>query len=391
VIRNRDTEETDQVDAQYMVAADGAHSRVRDTLGIRMQGRGVFSRSVTIYFRADVTGLLRGRNLSVIYVNHPALRGFFRIEKPFDRGFLAVNAIGDPAHPITDVAAGLTEERCLEWVRLALGSEDVPITIENVMTWNAEANWAEHYQRGRIFIAGDAAHAMPPNGGFGGNTGIQDAHNLAWKLAMVLRGDAGPDLLDTYDTERRPVGTFTTEQAYSRYVARTAPYLGTDGIEPVAPDLEVEMGYRYDSPAVCHDGDPGPLHENPRESHARVGTRAPHAWVVRNGIRISTLDLFGSRLVVLGGANAQSWIKAVAAAVESSQLPGHIDVYQVGSGGFDDPDGTLAATYDLTSNIVLIRPDGFVAWRSKTAAGSPSAFTGALSQALCKSLIVSES
>ncbi len=126
VIRDRDSEETDHVHAQYMVAADGAHSRVRDTLGIRMQGRGVFSRSVTIYFRADVTGLLRGRNLSVIYVNHPALRGFFRIEKPFDRGFLAVNAIGDPAHPITDVAAGLTEQRCLEWVRLALGSEDVP-------------------------------------------------------------------------------------------------------------------------------------------------------------------------------------------------------------------------------------------------------------------------
>jgi 2-polyprenyl-6-methoxyphenol hydroxylase-like FAD-dependent oxidoreductase len=391
VIRNRDTEETDQVDAQYMVAADGAHSRVRDTLGIRMQGRGVFSRSVTIYFRADVTGLLRGRNLSVIYVNHPALRGFFRIEKPFDRGFLAVNAIGDPAHPITDVAAGLTEQRCLEWVRLALGSDDVPITIENVMTWNAEANWAERYQRGRVFIAGDAAHAMPPNGGFGGNTGIQDAHNLAWKLAMVIRGDAGRELLDTYDTERRPVGTFTTEQAYSRYVTRTAPYLGTDGIEPVAPDLDVEMGYRYDSPAICHDGDPGPLHENPRESHARVGTRAPHAWVIRDGARVSTLDLFGSRLVIFGGANAQSWIKAVASVLESRQLPGDIDVYQVGSGGFEDPDGTLAATYDLTSNIVLIRPDGFVAWRSKTAAGSPSAITGALSQALCKSLTVSES
>jgi 2-polyprenyl-6-methoxyphenol hydroxylase-like FAD-dependent oxidoreductase len=391
VIRNRDTEETDHVDAQYMVAADGAHSRVRDTLGIRMQGRGVFSRSVTIYFRADVTGLLRGRNLSVIYVNHPALRGFFRIEKPFDRGFLAVNAIGDPAHPVTDVAAGLTELRCLEWVRLALGSEDVPITIENVMTWNAEANWAEHYQRGRVFIAGDAAHAMPPNGGFGGNTGIQDAHNLAWKLAMVIRGDAGRELLDTYDAERRPVGTFTTEQAYSRYVTRTAPYLGTDGIEPVAPDLNVEMGYRYDSPAICHDGDPGPLHENPRESHARVGTRAPHAWVIRDGARLSTLDLFGSRLVMLGGATAQSWIKAVAAVGESRQRPRNIDVYQVGSGGFEDPDGTLADTYDLTSNIVLIRPDGFVAWRSKTAAGSPSAVTGALSQALCKSLTVSES
>jgi len=391
VIRHRDTDQTDTVYARYMVAADGAHSRVRERLGIRTSGRGVFSRSVTIYFRADVRELLRGRNLSVIYVNHPELRGFFRIEKPFDSGFLAVNAIGDPANPITDVATGLTEERAMQWVRLALGSDEIPVTIENVMTWNAEANWAERYQRGRVFIAGDAAHAMPPNGGFGGNTGIQDAHNLAWKLAMVLRGEAGADLLDTYDAERRPVGIFTTEQAYSRYVTRTAPYLGTDGMQPVAPDLNIELGYRYDSPALCHDGDPGPLHENPRESRARVGTRAPHAWVTRDGERVSTLDLFGSRFVILGGANADSWTNAAFAACKATQAPHDVDVYQVGVGRFDDPEGALAASYDLTSNIVLVRPDGFVAWRSRTAVGSPSAVTGALSQALCKSLTVSES
>jgi hypothetical protein len=354
-----------------------------------MNGRGVFSRSVTIYFRADVKELLRGRNLSVIYVNHPELRGFFRIEKPFDSGFLAVNAIGDPANPITDVATGLTEERAMQWVRLALGSNDVPITIENVMTWNAEANWAERYRRGRVFIAGDAAHAMPPNGGFGGNTGIQDAHDLAWKLAMALRDEAGADLLDTYDADRRPVGTFTTEQAYSRYVTRTAPYLGTDGIQPIAPDLNVELGYRYDSTAVCHEGDPGPLHENPRDSHARVGTRAPHAWVTRNGDRISTLDLFGRRFVVIGGAASDAWIKAAATGSESAHVPFPVEVYQVGVGGFEDPDGALAAAYDLTSGIVLIRPDGFVAWRSKTTAGSPSAVIGALSQVICKSLTVS--
>jgi 2-polyprenyl-6-methoxyphenol hydroxylase-like FAD-dependent oxidoreductase len=391
VIRHRDTGDTDHVRAQYMVAADGAHSRVRETLGIRTEGRGVFSRSITIYFRADVGGLLRGRNLSVIYVNHPQLRGFFRIEKPFTSGFLAVNAIGDPANPTTDVATGLTAERCLEWVRLALGSDDVPITIDNVMPWNAEANWAMRYREGRVFIAGDAAHAMPPNGGFGGNTGIQDAHNLAWKLAMVLRNDAGPDLLDTYDAERRPVGTFTTEQAYSRYVTRTAPYLGTDGIQPVAPDLNVELGYRYDSPSIAHEGDPGPLHENPRDSHARVGTRAPHAWVTRHGERISTLDLFGSRFVVIGGAGSQSWLQAVAASAEAPSVPGRIDTYQVGVDGFEDPDGALASAYDLTGGVVLIRPDGFVAWRSKTSSGSPSAVAGALSQAICRSITMSKS
>jgi 2-polyprenyl-6-methoxyphenol hydroxylase-like FAD-dependent oxidoreductase len=393
VIRHRDTGETDTVNAQYMVAADGAHSRVRDTLGIRTEGRGVFSRSVTIYFRADVNGLLRGRNLSVIYVNHPQLRGFFRIEKPFTSGFLAVNAIGDPANPITDVATGLTDERCLEWVRLALGSDEVPITIDNVMPWNAEANWAERYRDGRVFIVGDAAHAMPPNGGFGGNTGIQDAHNLAWKLAMVLRNEAGPNLLDTYDAERRPVGTFTTEQAYSRYVTRTAPYLGTDGMQPVAPDLNVELGYRYDSAAIAHDGDAGPLHENPRESHARPGTRAPHVWINRDGRRLSTLDLFDNgRFTFFCGPKSQTWMQAIASVRNAGQLPlRDIDVWGLGESGFEDPTGSVAESYRLTSDIALIRPDGFVAWRSKTSTGSPSAVANALSQALCKPLTVSKS
>ena len=393
IIRHRDSGDTHHVHARYMVAADGAHSRVREALGVGTAGRGVFSRSVTIYFRADVSGLLRGRNLSVIYVNHPQLRGFFRIEKPFTSGFLAVNAIGDPANPITDVATGLTDERALEWVRLALGSDDVPITIDNVMPWNAEANWAERYREGRVFIVGDAAHAMPPNGGFGGNTGIQDAHNLAWKLSMVLRNEAGPDLLNTYDAERRPVGTFTTEQAYSRYVTRTAPYLGTDGMQPVAPDLDVELGYRYDSPAIAHDGDPGPLHENPRDSHARPGTRAPHAWVMRDGRRLSTLDLFDrKRFVFFCGPKSQSWMQAIRSVREAGQMPpDDVDVYGLGEPGFEDPAGSVAETYRLTSDVLLIRPDGFVAWRSRTPSGSPSAVAGAVSQAICKPLTVSKS
>src|SRR5579863_5620176 len=219
-IRERDSGKEYTVRAQYMIAADGAHSTIRERLGIGMRGHGTFSNSITIYFRADVSALLRGRNLTVIYVLNPALRGFFRFEKPFHSGFLAVNAVGDPSHPITDVSSGLTGERCLELVHAALGSGDVPVTIENVMHWKAAADTAECFSRGRIFLAGDAAHVMPPNGGFGGNTGIQDAHNLAWKLALVLRGIAGPELLSTYDPERRPIGEFTTEQAYTRYVTR---------------------------------------------------------------------------------------------------------------------------------------------------------------------------
>src|SRR6185369_9071740 len=141
-----------------------------------------------------------------------------------------------PDHPVTDVSTGLTEARAVELVHAALGAV-VPVTIENVMPWQAAADVAERFIDGPVFLAGDAAHVMPPNGGFGGNTGVQDAHNLAWKLSRVLRGAAAPELLSTYESECRPVAVFTAEQAYSRYVTRTAPYLGTSGIAPVEPDL----------------------------------------------------------------------------------------------------------------------------------------------------------
>ena len=386
-IRNRDTGRTETIRAAYMVAADGTHSRSREQLGIAMRGRGVFSNSVTIYFRANVAPLLRGRNLSVIYVNNDALRGFFRFEKPFDSGFLAVNAIGDPRKPITDVATGLTEERCLEWVRLALGADDVPIEIENVMPWKASADVAERFRDGRVFLAGDAAHVMPPNGGWGGNTGVQDAHNLAWKLGMVLQGAADPELLTTYEQERRPVGLFTTEQAYARYVTRTAPYLGTAGLPPIAPDLDIELGYRYDSPAVCLEG-PAALHDDPRAAAGRPGERAPHAWLTRDGARISTLDLFGRRFVVVGGPDSESWCRAAEAVRDQRGIA--LDVHRVGANGLTDPDGTLLGAYAMTSrDVVLIRPDGVVGWRSKTPAGSPSAIAGALSQLTFRSVVVS--
>jgi len=222
-VRHRDTDKNELVRARYMVACDGAHSRVREQLRTAMRGRGSFADNITIYFRADVNKLLRGRNLSVIYVLNDTLRGFFRIEKPFDRGFLVVHAVGDPEHPVTDVSTNLTEARCLEFVRAALGDTEVPVAIENVMHWEAEADTAEKFQDRNVFLAGDAAHVMPPNGGFGGNTGVQDAHNLAWKLAWVLQGRAEETLLSTYDTERRPVAAFTAEQAYTRFVTRVVP------------------------------------------------------------------------------------------------------------------------------------------------------------------------
>jgi 2-polyprenyl-6-methoxyphenol hydroxylase-like FAD-dependent oxidoreductase len=346
-IRNRDTGATQSVRARYMVAADGSRSSIRQQLGIRMVGRGVFSNSVTIYFRAPVAPLMRGRNLSVIMVVNPTLRGFFRIEKPYESGFLAVHTTGDPTNPETNVSSGLTNERCLEYVHAALGTDEVPVTIENVMHWQSTADIAERFQEGRIFLAGDAAHVMPPYGGFGGNTGIHDAQNLAWKLAFVLKGLAGPELLSTYESERRPAAAFTVEQAYARYVTRAASYLGTSGMQPLEDDLNIELGYCYG---------PGRGHENPRESKGRPGTRAPHVWLARKGEKISTLDLFGRSFVLLAGPEGGQWRETAPAGAE---------VFQIGDQGLTDPDNAFPGAYGITaSGAVLVRPDGFVEWRS---------------------------
>ncbi|HWF09864.1 MAG TPA: FAD-dependent monooxygenase [Bryobacteraceae bacterium] len=354
IVRNRDSGATETVRARYMVAADGSHSSMRERLGIPMRGRGVFSNSVTIYFRAPVAPLIRGRNLSVIMVVNPVLRGFFRIEKPYESGFLAVHTIGDPANPDTNVSASLTGERCLEYVHAGLGTSEIPVTIENVMHWQSTADIAERFSAGRVFLAGDAAHVMPPYGGFGGNCGIHDAHNLAWKLALVLKGIAHPELLATYDPERRPAGAFTVEQAYSRYVTRAASYLGTSGMQPLEDDLNIELGHCYGPP---------PVHENPRESKGRPGSRAPHVWIERDGERISTLDLFGKGFVVLAGPDAGAF-----------EVPG-IETLRI------DNDAFTAAYGIGPAGAALVRPDGFVAWRSH---GPASVET--ISQALASAL-----
>ena len=283
VIRDLPNGSESFVRAQYVVAADGNRSPVRERLGIGMGGHGLLSHSITIYFRAlaDLGPLLKDRNQGVHYVTNPLMRGFFRLDRSGNAGFLVVNLVGDttrpeviaafPSAPWANVAEGITEQRALELLRAAIGVPDIPVVIENITTWRAEANCADRFRDGRVFLAGDAAHVVPPNGGYGGNTGLQDAHNLAWKLALTLGGVAGPGLLDTYDAERRPVGELTVEQAFTRYVTRVAPYLGTENTQPIVDDFSMEIGYRYDSPAVVLEPGSPPLHEHPRESAGQAG------------------------------------------------------------------------------------------------------------------------
>jgi 2-polyprenyl-6-methoxyphenol hydroxylase-like FAD-dependent oxidoreductase len=372
-LRARDSGEVSTVRSQYVIAADGAHSRIRQQLGIGMRGRGTFSKSVTIYFRANLRPLLTDKKWAVVYVNNDAMRGFFRFEKPFESAFLVVNTAGDPQRPDTDVSTGLSAERAMQYVHCALGT-DIPVTIENVMHWDASAEIASEFRSGRIFIAGDAAHVMPPNGGFGGNTGVQDAHNLGWKLALVLSGRASPALLDTYAAEREPPAALTVEQAYTRYVLRTDPHLKPAGVVPLVQDLNIELGYVYRSSAIEPDGpDDGLQHIHPRDSRGRPGTRAPHLWLERNGARLSTIDLFGPHFTLLCGPDAQEWRRCGNAAAAASGLT--LKCFSPGGDALTDPSGALPGAYGIEpSGCVLVRPDGFVSWRARRAE-RPSADT----------------
>ncbi len=368
-VKNRADGSEETIRARYLVAADGVRSPVRERLGIPLLGHPSFSNSITIYFRADVRELIGDRSLSVIYVFHPRQQGFFRFSRAGDAGFLVVNATLDAGGGRNrDIWEGSSEEQCVEYVREALGAPDLPVEIENVQRWNASAEWAERFQEGPVFLAGDAVHGMPPTGGFGGNTGVQDAHNLAWKLAFTLDGRAGDGLLATYDTERRPVGEFAVEQAYTRYVVRLDPELDSkENLQPYVPEHVVELGYRYRSPAVISEPGEDALYEDPKQPSASPGSRAPHLFVEQG---VSTIDLVDRRFVLLAAPGGEGWCAA------AGSLP--LDTHVITADGFEELYGTGV------EGATLIRPDGFVAWRTRAAAAEDAAET--LAQVLARVL-----
>src|SRR3954468_7340378 len=347
-LRDLDSGDESQVRARYVVAADGNRSPMRKLLGIAMRGYGELSRSITIYFRADCGDLLRDRNQGVIYVHNPELRGFFRLDRTGGTGFLVINSVGADVtqDAAIDVQSGLTEERALQYLRTAIGT-DMPMELVDVARWRAEAVCAERLRDGRVFLAGDAAHAVPPNGGFGGNAGVQDALNLAWKLAAVVKGEAGPALLDTYEAERLPLCELTVQQAYTRYATRVVPERGTEGVQPPVPDINLEIGLVMRSAAIQREeDDDGALHLSPAELDGRPGTRAPHVEIAEGR---STLDLFGSQFVLLraAGDGVDGWAPPGVAAHVVEAEP-------------------FAAAYGLSAGgATLVRPDGVIAWRSR--------------------------
>ena len=369
VIADRSTGQQTDIGAKYMIAADGAGSPIRQKLGIGMSGKGTLEYYVSIFFRADLTDLVRDRQFGMCFVQNQAARGALSSVNNADRWVFNLPYLPENGQQ----AADFTPERCRDLVRTAIGLPQLEVELISILPWEAAALVADHYGEGRVFLVGDAAHVMPPSGAFGLNTGLQDAHNLAWKLAAVLNEGANPTLLTTYETERRPVGQFTVEQAALRLDFRAKRPDPNQPAPVLADDLIVMLGYEYASPAIFA---PAASIQAPApqelELNGQPGSRAPHLWLERQGQTVSTLDLFGRAFVLLTGEAGTDWQAAASALSLKDHLK--LETYRIGpTGDLQDPANQWPATYGVSlGGAVLVRPDGFVAWRSPGPVSDPA-------------------
>jgi putative polyketide hydroxylase len=365
----------EKVAALYMIAADGAQSPVRAALGVRMDGKKDVYDSVNILLEADLRPWTEDRPAALYFIENERLRGTFLTINAADRWGFLVNSLKAQGYTPED----FTPERSAELVRLAAGVPDLPVKVLGVAPWVASAHVAEQYRHGRIFLAGDAAHEMPPTGGFGMNTGVQDVHNLCWKLALVLQGRAEDSLLQTYHDERQPLARTITEQSLANAISmgRLQKTRETTGARPeYLNEQGMIFGARYESAAVVPDGSAPPAVANPITDYvasACPGGRAPHAWLKRpNGERVSAIDLVGQGFVLLAGAKVAAWAEAAQAMQAGNGI--EVTSVTVGNGTLKPADEGWRETYGIDdSGAVLVRPDGYVAWRSPGAATDPAA------------------
>ncbi|MEU9629358.1 FAD-dependent oxidoreductase [Streptomyces luteogriseus] len=370
VVKSRETGEHTTIRADYLVAADGPRSPVREQLGITQSGPGDLFHNVSLTFRsrrlADVVG---DRHFIVCYLTNPEADGaLLPVDNRENWVFHA------PWHPENgESLEEFTDERCVEHIRRAVGVADLDVEITGKAPWHAAQRVARSYRSGRVFLAGDSAHEMSPTGAFGSNTGIQDAHNLAWKLAAVVDGWAGEGLLDTYDAERRPVAEATSARAAARSAEHShpgfAPPPGAGGGGPQKGILNVALGYRYPQGAVVGADPAVPVVPERLDLSGEPGSRAPHLWVRRGDERLSTLDLYERSLVLLSdAAEPNEWHEAAVRLADKLSLP--LRSYRVGAGAHADlvpeDDADWAERHGTgPGGAVLVRPDGFVAWRAR--------------------------
>ncbi len=376
----------EQVRARYLIAADGSQSRIRQQLGIGRRGEADVYDSINIHLRADLTPWIAERPAALYLIEQPELRGTFLTINGSDRwGFLVTSLSHYGFTPEQFTPAFSTEI-----VRRAVGVADLAVEVLGVSAWKASAMVAERYRAGPVFLAGDAAHEMPPTGGFGLNTGVQDAQNLAWKLAAVLRGEAGDALLDSYDAERRPVGEAVTHTSLLNALSMGRTARQTEAVLPrkeFLNEIGLVFGARYASRAVVSQEEPAPVTDaiEAYVPSAAPGCRAPHVALRKGSQKLSTTDLLGRGFVLLTAPAGSAW-RAAADRLEGPRVANAV----IGDEIREEDGGDWLAAYGLREDgAVLVRPDGHVAWRSPSGADDPRAtLQGVMNAILCRGAAV---
>jgi 2,4-dichlorophenol 6-monooxygenase len=396
--------ETHEVRSRWLIAADGAGSRVRKSLGIEMQGPQKLQSFVMVHLGANLREVVRERPGVLYWIMDPDMRGVF-VAHHIDHTWVYMH----PWDPEKEPAERFTEEVCAGLVRRAMGRDDVDFTVRGMSTWTMTAQISEGYQRGRIFLAGDSAHRFPPTGGIGMNTGLADAHNLVWKLRAVADGWAPDSLLDSYEVERRPVAQENCQQSLrnAMKLAEVAQALGiTD--DPAASREQMQaaladparrakvgaaienqrehfhmmglhLGFCYEAGAVVPDGSAKPVGKSAVSDYVpttRPGSRLPHVWLQRGGQRVSSLDLVPyDGFTLITGADGAAWAEAAASITRAP-----VQCVAIDGDAVRDADGAWARVAGIgPDGALLVRPDQHVAWRSPDAVPEPR---GALEQAL---------
>lgn len=396
-----------QVRARYLVGADGAKSKVMDDAGLKVEGQLARAATAYVLFRADLSRYVAHRP-SILYwivTSNAAFgeigMGLLRAVEPWKQwiaGWGFDHTKGEP---------DFSPEEVLRKVRILVGDPELEIEIDNTSVWYVNQAVAPVYSKGRVFCGGDAVHRHPPSSGLGSNTCMQDAFNLAWKLAYVVKGHAGHKLLDSYSQERAPVGAQIVARAnQSRldYAPLNKCFRDPEAADPVAAGLAkladpgpegvarrtalaaalelkntefnaqgVEMNQRCVSEAVIPDPDAGEeVFARDRQLYlqatTRPGAKIPHAWLIgEDGRRVSTLDLVGKgRFTVVTGIAGQAWDQAV----RSLALP-YLDCLVIGSRGAQDVYCNWQGLREIEeAGALLVRPDGVVAWRHNAGVAS---------------------
>ncbi len=416
-VRDRVTGAEFRIRAKYVIGADGGRSAVAADIGLPFEGQMDVAGSMNIVFHADLSKYVEHRPSVLYWILQPGADiggiglGLIRMVRPWNEWLIVWGYdIGGPPPEIDD-------EMATRIVYQLVGDDTIPVTIRSTSLWGNNKMYATRYRAGRVFCAGDAVHRHPPSNGLGSNTSIQDSYNLAWKLAYVLRGSAGADLLDSYDAERAPVGrqivlranksieefgpifdalglsgTSDQELMQARIAGRTANTpQGVRQRQALRQALElkdyefnahgVELGQRYRSAAVAGDGTPEPAYTRDPELYYHPttwpGARLPHVWLGRDGRKVSTHDLAGQgRFCLLTGIAGEAW--AQAAVTVGEKLGIELPAYVIGPGReyIDVYEDWARAREVGEDGCVLVRPDAHVAWRSGGLAADPEAELG---------------